>query len=106
MAVMAGKMDERVTIQVPSADRDQFGQATLEWASYKTVWASVEGLSSRDVLQAMQANVIASHRIRMRYLDGVTPQCRIVWRGRTMEIASITERYKRTVYELLVREVM
>ena len=99
-------MDERVTIQTPSADRNQLGEATIEWSALKTVWASVDGLSSREVLQAMQANVIASHRIRIRYLDGVTPHCRIVWRGRTMEIASVTERMKHTMYELLVREVM
>lgn len=106
MAVAAGRMDERITIEQPSADRNQLGEATIEWSAMKTVWASVDGLSSREILQAMQANVVASHRIRIRYLDSVTPHCRIVWRGRTMEIASLVERNKRTVLEILVREVM
>jgi hypothetical protein len=35
----------------------------------------------------------------------VTVQHRIVWRGKTLEIASVTERERRTMMEMLVREM-
>lgn len=106
MAVHAGKLDERVTLRAPSVDRDQFGEATLEFDDVATVWAQVDGLTSREVLQAMQANVVATHRVRIRFREDVTPHWRLLWRGRTLEISSLVDRQKRTMLEMLVREVM
>jgi SPP1 family predicted phage head-tail adaptor len=105
MILDIGKMRERMTIQSPSEVRGRSGQTTLEWSDTATVWASVEGLSSRDILQAQQANVIATHRIRIRHRDDVTHTHRLVWRNRTMEIASVTDRMGREVLEVLAREL-
>ena len=105
MSLDIGKMRERVTIQSPSEVRGRSGQTTLQWSNLATVWASVEGLSSRDIMQAQQANVMATHRIRIRHRDDVTHTHRIVWRNRTMEIASVTDRMAREVLEVLAREV-
>lgn len=99
-----GKMNERVTLQSPTETKSRSGEVTLSWSDYATVWASVDGLSSRDIMQAQQANVIASHRIRIRYKDGVSHEHRIKWRNRIMEVASVTDREHRTVIEILARE--
>jgi len=98
-------LGERVTIQAPTEIRSPMGEVTLSWASAGTVWAYVEGMASRDILQAQQANVVATHKIIIRYKASVTIQHRIVWRGKTMEIASVTERQNRTMMEMLVREM-
>lgn len=101
-----GKMRDRVTIKAPTEVRSRSGETTLSWdTTVATVWASVEGLSSRDIIQAQQANVVASHRIRIRHRTDVTHEHRVVWRGVTMEIASVTDRMDREVLELLAREV-
>ena len=101
-----GKLSDRVAILAPREARSRSGETTLNWdTTVATVWASVDGLSSRDIMQAQQANVIASHRIRIRHMDGVTHVQRVVWRGKTMEVASVTDRDNRTALELLVREV-
>lgn len=105
MAVYAGKLNERVTVQVPRETRNTLGESYVTWTDLATVWARVEGMNSREVLQAMQANAIVSHKIHMRYRDGVTHEARVVWRGRTMEIASVVERQNRTMLELMAREV-
>ncbi len=100
-----GMMRERVAIQAPQELRSPTGEATLSWATEATVWASVDGLASRDVLQAQQANVIASHKVIMRYRATVNPQYRLLWRGKTLEIVSVSPRDNRTRLELLVNEV-
>ncbi len=105
MAVYAGKLNERVTIQVPRETRNTLGETRLTWDDLATVWARVEGMSSREVLQAMQANAVVSHKIHIRYRSGVDHEARVMWRGRHMEIASVVERQNRTTMELLVREV-
>lgn len=98
-------MRERVTIQTPVEARSPTGETTLSWSSVATVWASVDGLSTRDILQAQQANLVATHKIRIRYRQGVSHTQRIIWRERTMEIASVVERDGRTALEILAREV-
>jgi SPP1 family predicted phage head-tail adaptor len=103
--VIIGVMRQRVTIQSPQEVRSPSGETTLQWVDVATVFAQVEGLSSRDIMQAQQANVLATHKIRIRYRDGVTHLHRIKWRGRIMELASVTERDKRTYLEMMAREV-
>jgi SPP1 family predicted phage head-tail adaptor len=100
-----GRMHDRIAITSPTEAYSPSGETTLSWVPFAEVWANVEGLSSRDILQAQQANVIATHRIRIRYLAGVTHLQRVEWRGKTMELASVTERDNRTMLELLAREV-
>jgi SPP1 family predicted phage head-tail adaptor len=103
--VIIGVMRQRVTIQSPQEVRSPSGETTLQWVDVATVFAQVEGLSSRDIMQAQQANVLATHKIRIRYRDGVTHLHRIKWRNRIMELASVTERDKRTYLEMMAREV-
>lgn len=104
--MIIGQMRERVAIKSQTEVRSPSGETTLSWdTTVATVWASVTGLSSRDILQAQQANVIATHRIRIRYRPDVTHTNRLMWRGRTMEIASVVERDNRTALEMLAREV-
>lgn len=98
-------MRERVSLQAPQEMRSPTGEATLSWVTQDTVWASVDGLPARDVLQAQQSNVIASHKVIIRHRADVTPQYRLLWRGKTLEIASVSERDNRTRLELLVHEV-
>lgn len=99
-----GRMSERITLQSPAETKSRSGEVTLSWSDYATVWASVDGLSSRDIMQAQQANVIATHRIRIRHRPGVVHEHRIKWRDRIMEIASVTDREDRTAIEILARE--
>lgn len=98
-----GRYSDRVTIQTPREVRGRSGQTTLEWSASATVWAEVNGLSSRDIMQAQQANVVASHRIRIRKRDDVSHTHRVIWKSRTMEIASVTERGETT--EILAKEL-
>lgn len=99
-----GKLSHRVTIKSPTEVRSRSGETTLNWdTTLATVWASVDGLSSRDIMQAQQANVIATHRIRIRKRSDVSHTHRVIWKSRTMEIASVTERGEMT--EILAREL-
>ena len=97
-------MRERITIQAPTEQRNQFGEATVTWSDVATVWASVQGLSAREYLAAQQVGSIITHKIRIRFFPGITHSHRIVWRERIMEIASVLERETRTVHEILVKE--
>ena len=101
----AGEMRERITIQTPSTTRSATGSPRLGWVNAATVWAKVSSLSGREVLQAMQSNVIVTHRIYMRFRDDVNPETRIVWRGDVLEVVVALPKNKRSELEVLCREV-
>lgn len=56
------------------------------WAEAFTVWASVEPMSTRDVLAAQEQQSAANHRIIIRYRRDVSTQMRIVHRNQVHEI--------------------
>jgi SPP1 family predicted phage head-tail adaptor len=104
MVLDPGKLRERVTVQRATETRNRLGEATQTWSEYAERWASVEGLSSREVLQSGQQQTEVTHRVRMRYLDGMTQNMRLLWRGRVLEISSLLEHANRTEHELLCTE--
>jgi SPP1 family predicted phage head-tail adaptor len=101
--ISAGRMNERVGLLAPTEVRSPSGEASISFATAATVWGSVTGMSS-DILQAQQADVIATHRIFIRYRSDVTYEYRLSWRGKTLEVASIADRENRTMIEILARE--
>jgi SPP1 family predicted phage head-tail adaptor len=103
--IPAGKMNERVELQSPAESRGPTGESTLAFTTQATVWASVDGLSTREFMQAQQANLLATHRVRIRHYPALTHEWRVKWRGRAMEIASVLDKEHAVYHELLVREV-
>lgn len=99
-----GRLRERVTIQASTETRNRLGESVLAWSTFGERWASVEGLSSREVLLTGQQQTELTHRVRMRYVAGLTQSMRLVWRGRTLEITSLLEHANRTEHELLCTE--
>jgi SPP1 family predicted phage head-tail adaptor len=102
----AGSLRERVTVQQASESRNALGETVLSWATFAERWASVEGVSSRESLAYGQQQISVSHRVRLRYLTGLTQSMRLVWRGRTLEIVSLLEHGNRSEHELLCQEAV
>lgn len=100
----AGKLRERVTVQVASGTTNTLGETVLAWADSSAVWASVEGVSAREALLANQQDTTVTHKVRMRYLPGLTQQMRFSWRSRTLEIISLLEHGHRSEHEAICEE--
>jgi SPP1 family predicted phage head-tail adaptor len=104
MALDPGKLRERVTIQQATERRNSLGETTLEWATFADRWASVEGVTAREALGLGQLEVSITHRVRLRYVTGLTQQMRLQWRGRTLEVVSLLEHNNRSEHELICQE--
>ncbi len=94
-----GRLRERVTIQKATERRNAIGETVQTWEPFAERWASVDGLSSREVLLQGQQQTEVSHRVRMRYVTDMTSTMRILWRGRVLEIASLLEHGNRSHHE-------
>lgn len=99
-----GSLRERIEIQKSTETRSALGEVTQEWAAWATRFASVATLSSKQVLNAEQNTLRITHKVRLRYLDGLKSTYRIKWRNRILQIVSVLEHANFTVHELLCEE--
>jgi SPP1 family predicted phage head-tail adaptor len=104
MALDFGRMRERIRIEQATENRNAIGEVVQSWQTFAERWASVDGLSSREFLLQGQQQTEISHRVRLRYVDGMTSQMRIVWRDRVLEINSLLEHRNRSEHEALCTE--
>lgn len=94
MAIKAGKLRHRVTLQAPGLTQDPVtGEMVAGWADWPVAgakhWASIEPLSARDFIaaQANQSEITA--RIVIRYREGILPTMRIIHRGKVYGIQGV-----------------
>jgi SPP1 family predicted phage head-tail adaptor len=79
-----------VTIErIASEPQNSMGETEPNWQTLATASASVEPISGSEYFAAAQTNASVTHRIRMRYISGLTPKMRIVWGDRTFEITLV-----------------
>lgn len=100
----AGKLRDRITVQIASGTTNALGETVLAWSDSTSVWASVDGVSAREALTAGQQDVSVTHKVRLRFLPGLTQQMRFAWRGRTLEIVSLLEHGNRSEHEAICTE--
>lgn len=77
----AGQMDQRITLQSPSASKDALGQRVETWADVATVWARAQPLRGREFFAAGQMQSEAAVKFTVRWRDDVSGRMRVLWRG-------------------------
>jgi len=82
----AGKYRHYITIQQPVETIDDVGQTVTSWEDYKTVWAQIQPLKGREYWQSQQVNAEVTHRITIRYLEGINSKMRVKFGDRYFEI--------------------
>jgi len=90
MAVRAGTLDRRVSIEYKSIEQDaDYGTEVITWIRLALVWANVEDmLPSRSEAVRSGLEVARNQvRIRMRYRDDITSDMRIIVHGRNGDVA-------------------
>lgn len=102
--IRSGELRERVTVQTPVEYRNPLGETVLTWEDFATVWASVEGTSVRETLLFGQQDIAVTHKVVMRYLDGLNGKMRLIWRSRVLEVISVLEHENRSRHELVCQE--
>lgn len=102
----SGDLDTLATIETPTESANGIGEPILTWSTFATRWIAIVPLSGAEQLQAMATEGSITHRVRMRYTDGLKPKMRLTAGGRSFEIMSALERGRREEHELMVSEVI
>ena len=105
--IHAGELNKKVTIQGKTVVHDSFGEETISWVKIADVWAAIKPLSGREFIEAQQVQSEISHRIIMRYREGIKPYHQVVWENSVYEILSIINLdTANTALHLMCRELV
>lgn len=100
-----GAMRHRITFQRPLKTPDGYKGHTVKWQDMVTVWASVNPLSGREYFYSHQIKAEVTHRVKIRYREGITEKMRIKHLDRVLAIESILDLQERhETLEILCRE--
>ena len=103
----AQQLRRKIIIQNVTETRDTMGGIIEAWATYKTAHAAIEPLSGREYFAAAQVNAEETTRIRLRYIEGVTPKMRVLWGTRIYNINAVIDvEEKRRELQLMCKEVI
>ena len=89
MAIRAGRLRHRVTIQGQTTAQDSYGEAVRTWADIASVWAEIAPIAGRELWAAQQTQATTTHRITLRYRSDLTQSCRLLFGTRIFGIDSI-----------------
>ena len=91
----AGRLRKRITIREKKVTRDEYGAEVPTRVIFASLWASVEPLVGREYLESKQVQSEVSHKVKCRYLAGITPSME-VWLGvRIFTVQSVINIHER-----------
>lgn len=105
----AGQLRHRVIVEDNDGPtNDVYGQLRpAKWTKFADHWCAIEPLSGEELFAAQHVEAGVTHRVTMRFLDGLSPRMRIVDGNRTLNILRVIDRDERHIeHELLCREVV
>ena len=100
-----GQLRHRLEIQEKKSVKDELGNQVSEWFTVATAWAAIEPIRGEEYWAAGAQQGETIHRVTMRYVPGVTPEHRLLFGDRILEIESTLNLEERSrLLELLCKE--
>lgn len=97
-----GELRHRITFQLQDLDSED-----EDWKDIATTWANINPISGKEYYSAETINSDLTHKIRLRYRKGITPDMRIIYNDRIFYIISVINEYeKSTMLQLMCRELI
>lgn len=110
MALSAGTLRKRITIQQQSPSVDSYGQQVSTWTDVATVWASIEPSVGRELMAAQAVSLAQPTTITIRWQPiFASPKAvaamRAIYNGRIFNLYSVeNESEHNSVLTLLASE--
>lgn len=85
-----GELKHRIIIQrVDGTIENECHEDEPNYVDWKKVWAKVEPLKGKEYLQVDRKNAEVTHRVKIRYLAGLGPDMRIIFKDRLFDIEGV-----------------
>lgn len=90
-SVPVGQMRHRVQLQSSTLAADAYGEQVRTFTTYATVWARVETSGGSESPVAGQNVALTNRKVTVRYNEAILPDQQLLWRGRTLQIRSVSD---------------
>lgn len=94
----SGELKHLITIEQLTGAQSLSGEETRTWTTFiAALWAAVEPVSGREQYSQNAEQMLSelTHRVRIRYVAGITPYMRVVHRGRYLDILAVQNQKER-----------
>ncbi|MDU5108893.1 MAG: phage head closure protein [Clostridium sp.] len=105
-AINSGEFRHLIIIQKLDKSRNEYGEVIEEWIDFLEIRAAIYPLSGKDFFSAETLNSEVTHKINIRYVDGVTSAMRVKFWDRYFEITSppINFQEKNILLQIMCKE--
>ena len=97
----AGELRNRITIQSKTITQDEELNPIETWVDFATPWVEVLPQNSREYYRLATINSEIEKAFKMRYMDGINPRMRALFKNKTFEIIGV-ENVKERNKEILL----
>lgn len=103
----SGALRHALVIQRATEAINEVGEAVKSWATFASVWGAIEPQAVREYNRGQQVTGEVTHKITIRYLEGITQKDRVTCGARTFHIVGISDKDERHAeMALLVKETV
>lgn len=101
--MFAGPLDRRITLQRATVTQNECGEEISTWGTLATVWAAKLNVSDGEKVAASEVAAQIDLRFQIRWdssWSDLNPKDRVVFEGRTFDLAGVKELGRREGLEL------
>lgn len=103
----AGRLRHRITLQRLSSTQNTVGEKIDNYTDVTTVWGEVKPFRGSEVFENYKEFGELTHKITIRYYQGLDRTWRIKFDGRIFRIVSVVNIEERDVYmEIVCKEIL
>jgi SPP1 family predicted phage head-tail adaptor len=84
-----GRLNKKIEIQQKTTTTNEFGEPENSWETFTNVWARINPISAKEYFSAQGFEHTVTHKITIRFIEGVKPDMRIVYGNRIFEITAV-----------------
>lgn len=102
-----GELRHRITIQKLNNSQNEYGEVSELWEDILNVRAGIYPISGKEFFAAETVNSEITHKVKIRYIGGITPNMRIKFNNRIFSIESVINFQERNIeIQLLCKELI
>lgn len=104
MAAKIADLRHRITFQSLVRTPDGQGGFTESWVNFASVWAKIEPSSARERYFSQQIQPTITHKLTIRWLEGLKTEMRISYLDRIFQIHGIRREDERRFFMMIDAE--
>ena len=102
-----GELRHRITIQKLNNSQNEYGEISEFWEDILNIRAGIYPISGTEFFAAETVNSEITHKVKIRYVEGLTPNMRINFNNRIFSIESIINFQEKNIeLQLLCKELI